>query len=83
MNANADSSGSNRVVKAVQRFISFLETVMVTVCLGAMVVIVLCQIFMRNVFDSGFVVGDPLVKHIVLWVTFIGASVAAKHGTHN
>jgi TRAP-type C4-dicarboxylate transport system permease small subunit len=75
-------SDSNRVLKALDKVTFTLETFLVTACLGAMVIIVLIQIFMRNAFDSGFLVGDSLVKHLVLWVTFLGAGLASKNRSH-
>ncbi len=79
---STDSSESNNLLGTIDKVAFTVETFLVTVCLGAMVVIVLIQIFMRNVMDSGFVVGDPLVKHLVLWVTFIGAGLASKQRGH-
>jgi TRAP-type C4-dicarboxylate transport system permease small subunit len=73
---------SKKALAAVDKVVFTLETFLVTICLGAMVVIVLAQIFMRNAMDSGFMVGDPLVKHLVLWITFIGACIASKQGVH-
>jgi C4-dicarboxylate transporter DctQ subunit len=75
-------TADNRLLKFVGKATLALETFLVTTCLGAMVIIVLCQIFMRNVFDSGFVVGDSMVKHLVLWVTFLGAGLASKKRGH-
>ena len=72
----------NKILAAIDKASFTLETFLVTICLGAMILIVLIQIFMRNVLDSGFMVGDPLVKHLVLWVTFIGAGLASKQGSH-
>jgi TRAP-type C4-dicarboxylate transport system permease small subunit len=79
---SAPLSDSNRVLKALDKATFRLETFLVTACLGAMIIIVLIQIFMRNVFDSGFLVGDSLVKHLVLWVTFLGAGLASKNKSH-
>ncbi len=79
---SAQVSDSNRILKALDKAAFKLETFLVTACLGAMILIVLIQIFMRNAFDSGFLVGDSLVKHLVLWVTFIGAGLASKNKSH-
>lgn len=78
----AKTKQSNSLLRVLGKISLTLETSLVTICLGAMVVIVLIQIFMRNALDSGFVVGDPLVKHLVLWVTFLGAGLASKDGSH-
>ncbi len=72
----------NKLLHTLDKASLSLETFLVTFCLGAMVVIVLIQIFMRNFFDSGFMFGDQLVKHLVLWVTFIGAGLASKNDGH-
>ena len=75
-------SDSNRAFRALDKAAYALETFLVTTCLGAMVVIVLIQIFMRNAFDSGFLLGDSLVKHLVLWITFLGAGLASRSRSH-
>ena len=79
---SADTGTQNKLFKYLDKAAHIAETFLVTICLGAMVIIVLCQIFMRNFLDSGFVVGDPLVKHLVLWITFLGASLASKSSNH-
>ena len=40
------------------------------------------QILMRNLFDSGFVWIDPLLRVLVLWLGLIGATVASRHNKH-
>lgn len=79
---NAKTDESNSILGFLDKATLKLETLLVSFCLGAMIVIVLCQIFMRNVFDSGFVLGDPLVKHLVLWITFLGAGLASRRDSH-
>jgi len=39
-------------------------------------------VVMRNVFGTGFLWGDPLVRHLVLWSGFFGASLAASQERH-
>jgi len=58
------------------------ERVFVAFCLGMMVLMVLIQIFLRNFYQSGIVGGDSLVKHLVLWVAFLGAGLATREGSH-
>ena len=40
------------------------------------------QIVYRNVFGSGFVWIDPLLRSLVLWLTFLGAFAATAQGRH-
>ena len=47
-----------------------------------MVVLAFLQVLLRNIFDQSFLWGDPLLRHLVLWVGFIGASLATKGEKH-
>ena len=47
-----------------------------------MIVLAGTQILMRNLFDSGFVWIDPLLRVLVLWLGLIGATVATRHNKH-
>ncbi len=59
-----------------------IEKYTLTVMLSVMILLAFVQIIMRNVFSSGISWGDPLVRYLVLWVGFIGASLATKEGKH-
>lgn len=54
----------------------------VVVMLSMMILLAFLQIILRNAFSSGIAWGDPLVRYLVLWVGFIGASLATKEGKH-
>lgn len=59
-----------------------VEKFTVAVMLSAMILVAFLQILLRNVFSTGISWGDPLVRYLVLWVAFIGASLAGKEGKH-
>jgi TRAP-type C4-dicarboxylate transport system permease small subunit len=59
-----------------------VEKFMLACSLGGMVGLVLVQIFLRNFYNSGVVGGDSIVKHLVLWVGFLGAGIATRQGSH-
>jgi TRAP-type C4-dicarboxylate transport system permease small subunit len=42
----------------------------------------LLQIILRDVFSTGFVWGDALTRHVVVWLGFLGASLATGEGRH-
>jgi TRAP-type C4-dicarboxylate transport system permease small subunit len=50
--------------------------------LATMVVLAVAQIFYRNVFGSGVVWIDPLLRVLVLWVAIAGAVVATRTDNH-
>jgi len=47
-----------------------------------MIGLAVTQIFLRNLFDSGIVWSDILVRILVLWVGLLGAMVASRQGNH-
>ena len=59
-----------------------LEKILVAAMLSIMILLAFLQIILRNVLSTGISWGDPLVRHLVLWVGFIGAGLATKEGKH-
>ena len=60
------------------RFESFTLVALLFFMLG----LAFLQVVLRNVFHSGFVWADILNRYIVLWVGFLGASLATYHHRH-
>ena len=58
------------------------EDGLLALLLTVMIVLAGTQILMRNLFDSGFVWIDPLLRALVLWLGLIGATVATRHNKH-
>ncbi len=50
--------------------------------LATMIGVAAFQVVGRNVFDSGLVWGDGLVRVLVLWVTLVGGMVASRRDEH-
>jgi TRAP-type C4-dicarboxylate transport system permease small subunit len=59
-----------------------MEKFLVAVMLSVMILLAFLQIVLRNAFSSGIAWGDPLIRYLVLWVGFIGASLATREGKH-
>ena len=59
-----------------------LEQYLLAALLGLMILVAFLQIILRNFFTTGVSWGDPLVRYLVLWVGFIGASLAVREGKH-
>jgi TRAP-type C4-dicarboxylate transport system permease small subunit len=56
---------------------------------GILVIIVLCmiliaffQVILRNFFNIGIIWGDTLLRYFVLWIGFLGASLATRENRH-
>ena len=59
-----------------------IEDFLIALFLTLMVVMVLMQIFMRNFFQSGILGGEDFIRHLVLWIAFIGAGIATRSKSH-
>jgi len=68
--------------KRLDKIIDRMEQRLLVTLLSLMILIAFSQIVLRNLFDTGLAWGDPLVRNLVLWVSFIGATLATKEGKH-
>jgi TRAP-type C4-dicarboxylate transport system permease small subunit len=59
-----------------------VETAIVVLFISAMMVIAFLQICLRNVFATGLTWGDLILRNLVLWIGFIGATLATREGKH-
>jgi len=62
--------------------IELLEQTLLATFLGFMILIAFLQIILRNFFSTGLDWGDQLLRNLVLWVGFVGATLATKEGRH-
>jgi TRAP-type C4-dicarboxylate transport system permease small subunit len=59
-----------------------LEGGVLALLLAAMIVFSFLQIILRNLADTGIIWIDPLLRHLVLWVGFLGATLATRKAHH-
>lgn len=59
-----------------------VEQALIVLSLALMIAAACLQIAARNLFGVGLSWSEPLVRHLVLWVGFIGAAIAAREGRH-
>jgi TRAP-type C4-dicarboxylate transport system permease small subunit len=71
----------NALRKLGSRYEALEETLLVCLVFG-MVGLGTLQILFRNVLSVGLVWTDPLLRHLVLWVALLGASVATRENRH-
>jgi len=64
------------------RWLHRLETALLMTMLGLMLGLSAAQILLRNVFGTGLVWGDVVVRLLVLWIGLAGAMVASRRGDH-
>jgi TRAP-type C4-dicarboxylate transport system permease small subunit len=69
-------------IKKLNDWIGKIEGYLLTLILVFMIGLAFLQVILRNFFHSGITWGDVVVRHLVLWVGFIGASIATKEDSH-
>jgi TRAP-type C4-dicarboxylate transport system permease small subunit len=69
-------------VKRLSRFIGHLEKWVLVLLLFFLAAFAVAQIILRNFFSFGLVWGDDLLRHGVLWISFLGATRATLENKH-
>jgi TRAP-type C4-dicarboxylate transport system permease small subunit len=59
-----------------------LEEVLLVCLVVSMLALGFLQILFRNLISVGIVWIDPLVRHLVLWIALLGASIATRENRH-
>ena len=59
-----------------------METGLLTLVLGAMILLAAAQIGLRNFFGGGFSWADESLRIMVLWVAMLGAVAASRDQRH-
>jgi C4-dicarboxylate transporter, DctQ subunit len=71
-----------RIINAVSRGLAWAEGALTAVLLGIMILLAFLQVILRNFFSTGILWLDPFLRHMVLWVGFLGASLATRQEKH-
>lgn len=66
----------------VNHFVNRLEEILLVLLLLLMVLLAFLPILFRNFFSVGLIWIDPLLRHLVLWVALLGASLATRESRH-
>ncbi len=74
------SSPSN--LKKISQFLGNLEKWVLVLLLGFLTAFAVAQVIFRNFFSFGLVWGDDLLRHGVLWISFLGAARATLERKH-
>lgn len=69
-------------MRQVEGFFGRIEKWILVLLLGFLIGFSLLQIVLRNFFSTGFVWGDSLLRHSVLWISFLGAARATAEDKH-
>ena len=70
------------LLERLERTGNFLETAALVALLSALMLLSVGQIVLREVFNTGFVWADELIKLMVLWLAMVGSIAAARENRH-
>jgi C4-dicarboxylate transporter, DctQ subunit len=71
-----------RLLHWLDHWLASLERALVVLLLSGLLGLGLLQVIERNVLASGIFWADELLQHIVLWLGFLGASLATREHRH-
>ena len=72
----------SKVLRGVSHFFGYMEKGAIILLVSVLVVFSLLQITLRNFFSTGLIWGDELLRHGVLWISFLGAARATVENKH-
>jgi len=75
-------AAQNRWWARIDRAARSLETWLIVIVLGGLILLGAAQIVLRNFFSIGFAWGDGLARLAVLWLGLLGALAASRDGRH-
>jgi len=71
-----------RLVRIIDDILFKFESFLLYLILTVMIVMAFLQVILRNFFSTGILWADIFLRHLVLWVGFIGASIATREEKH-
>jgi TRAP-type C4-dicarboxylate transport system permease small subunit len=71
-----------RTIKQLDEWLAKAESGFLVFLLFLMVFLAFGQVLLRNLLDSGFLWTDLFLRQLVLWVGFLGASLAVRERRH-
>ena len=70
------------VLKRVDKALTRFEGYLLITLLFIMVVMAFLQVVLRNLFSSGILWADVFLRHLLLWLGFLGAAIATSENRH-
>jgi len=71
-----------KLIKTISDILSKIESSLIVFLISFMIVLAFVQVILRNLFSVGFLWADPFLRHLVLWIGFLGASLATQKEKH-
>lgn len=71
-----------KLLQRLDSLLNKLEGALLILFLAVMLVMAFFQVLLRNFFSSGILWADIFLRHLVLWIGFLGAALATSQERH-
>lgn len=71
-----------KILQKIDKGLYHTENILIFALIATMVILSFLQVILRNFFNTGLLWADIFLRHLVLWVGFIGASLATRADRH-
>jgi len=71
-----------KILKLVENALGYIENGLLVIFLTVTVVMAFLQVILREFWQTGILWADVFLRHLVLWIGFFGAALAAKESRH-
>ncbi len=71
-----------KIFKLIENIMGVTENTLLVIFLTVTVVMAFLQVILREFWHTGILWADVFLRHLVLWVGFFGAALAAKESRH-
>ena len=69
-------------MNTVKKFLNNFEEFIVVPLVAVMTAVIILQVFFRYVLKGSLPWSEELARYLMIWVTFVGASIGVKRGAH-
>ena len=67
---------------AVKKFLNNIEEFIIVPLVAVMIAVVILQVIFRFILKGSLSWSEELARYLMVWVTFVGASIGVKRGAH-
>jgi len=71
-----------KLLSKIDSTLNKIETTILIALFIGMLLMAFLQVILRNFFSGGIIWGDILLRHLVLWIGFLGAALATSNERH-
>jgi C4-dicarboxylate transporter DctQ subunit len=80
--SNFNLKGGSKMLIKLDKILCRIEEAIIAVGLLTAAMILFINVILRYFFQGGIVWAEEFTRYSIIWITFVGGSVAVRHGAH-